>query len=176
MNNFKSSISVFLCTEIYISKFIRVSLIKILLRIFPSLKNRMIKMGRVKIYDNEIDLSNYYKITGPLISSTRYEGLGLFYGCVFLPLWLLIGKILSRTWNFDIIIYVFVVLSFVLPIIVLRKYVLNDDELKKYWKQMLVMPLSKRRKLILITCIIAIVLKSLFCLTWIICIPIINNM
>ena len=176
MNNFESSISVFLCTEIYISKFIRVSLIKILLRIFPSLKNRMIKMGRVKIYDNEIDLSNYYKIIGPLISSTRYEGLGLFYGCVFLPLWLLIGKILSRTWNFDIIIYVFVVLSFVLPIIIVEKYVLNNNELKKYWKQILAMPSYKRRKLILTTCMIAIILKTLICITYIVCIPIINKM
>lgn len=176
MNTFKSLISAFLCTEIYISKFIRVHFLKILLRMFPSLKNRMIKMGRVKMVDKEIDLSNYYKITGPLISSTRYEGLGLFYGCGFLPLWLLIGKILSRIWNLNILIYVFVVLSFVLPIIIVEKYVLNNNELKKYWKQILAMPSYKRRKLILTTCMIAIILKTLICITYIVCIPIINKM
>ena len=176
MNTFKSLISAFLCTEIYISKFIRVHFLKILLRMFPSLKNRMIKMGRVKMVDKEIDLSNYYKITGPLISSTRYEGLGLFYGCGFWPLWLLMGKILSRIWNLDILIYSSVVLSFVLPIVVIEKCVLNDNELKKYWNQIIAMPLYKRRKLILITCIIATVFKTIFCITYIVCIPIINNM
>lgn len=176
MNTFKSLISAFLCTEIYISKFIRVHFLKILLRMFPSLKNRMIKMGRVKMVDKEIDLSNYYKITGPLISSTRYEGLGLFYGCGFWPLWLLIGKILSRIWNLDILIYISVVLFSVLPIIVIEKCVLNDNELKKYWNQIIAMPLYKRRKLILITCIIATVFKTIFCITYIVCIPIINNM
>ena len=176
MNTFKSLISAFLCTEIYISKFIRVHFLKILLRMFPSLKNRMIKMGRVKMVDKEIDLSNYYKITGPLISSTRYEGLGLFYGCGFWPLWLLIGKILSRIWNLDILIYISVVLFSVLPIIVIEKCVLNDNELKKYWNQIIAMPLYKRRKLILITCIIATVFKTIFCITYIVCIPLINNM
>lgn len=176
MNTFKSLISAFLCTEIYISKFIRVHFLKILLRMFPSLKNRMIKMGRVKMVDKEIDLSNYYKITGPFISSTRYEGLGLFYGCGFWPLWLLIGKILSRIWNLDILIYISVVLFSVLPIIVIEKCVLNDNELKKYWNQIIAMPLYKRRKLILITCIIATVFKTIFCITYIVCIPIINNM
>ena len=176
MNALKSHINTFLCAELYISKFIRVHFLEILLRIFPSLKNRMIKMGRVKMVDKEIDLSNYYKITGPLISSTRYEGLGLFYGCGFLPLWLLMGKILSRIWNLDILIYISVVLSFVLPIVVIEKCVLNDNELKKYWKQILAMPSYKRRKLILTTCIIAIILKALFCITYIVCIPIINNM
>lgn len=176
MNALKSHINAFLCTEIYISKFIRVHFLEILLRMFPSLKNRMIKMGQVKMADKEIDLSNYDKITGPLISSTRYEGLGLFYGCGFLPLWLLMGKILSRIWNLDILIYISVVLSFVLPIVVIEKCVLNDNELKKYWKQILAMPSYKRRKLILTTCIIAIILKALFCITYIVCIPIINNM
>ena len=53
---------------------------------------------------------------------------------------------------------------------------LNNNELKKYWKQILAMPSYKRRKLILTTCMIAIILKTLICITYIVCIPIINKM
>lgn len=63
------------------------------------------------------------------------------------------------------------ILSFGIPLIVVENYVLKNDKWKKYWKQILTLPLSKRKNQIAVTCVTIILIMAIYCAIYALCIP-----
>lgn len=165
----KSFINKILCTELYLM-IVTLSPVKLFLKI-PFVKRQLIKSGYLKINGNDMDFSKYYDHLGTYVSSIHFYSRVVLHGCGVLPLWLLICQ--KTIINFGVagIAIVSVILSFGIPLIVVEKYVLKNDVWGMYWKQILLLPVSKRNKLIAITCIVVILFVIIYCAIYMLCIP-----
>ena len=163
----KSIINKILCAELYLWV-VCPSLMKLFVKI-PSVKQRMIKSGYLKIKDNVTDLSNYYYELGKTISIIHFHSKVVLHGCGFLPLWLLICKKTIVCLGLTGIAIISLILSFGIPIMVVEYYVLKNDIWKEYWKQIFALPQSKRRKIIAVACIVVILFIITYCVIFILC-------
>lgn len=137
----------------------------------PSVKRHLIKSGYIKINGNDIDFSKPYDHLSTYVSSIHFYSKVVLHGCGVLPLWLLICQKTIINLGVAGIAITSVVLSFGIPLIVVENYVLKNDVWRKYWKQILALPVSKRKKLIAITCIIVILFVIIYCAIYMLCIP-----
>lgn len=165
----KSFINKILCTELYLI-IVTLSPVKLFLKI-PSVKRQLIKSGYIKINGNDIDYSKYYDHLGTYVSSIHFYSRVVLHGCGVLPLWLLICRKTIMNFGAAGIAITSVILSFGIPLIVVENYVLKNDVWGKYWKQILALPVSKRKNLMAITCIIVILFVIIYCAIYMLCIP-----
>lgn len=165
----KSFVNKILCAELYLM-IVTLSPVKLFLKI-PSVKRRLIKSGYLKTKNNDIDLSNYYNHLSTYVSSIHFYSKVVLHGCGVLPLWILICQKSIIGFGSASIAVTSVLLSFGIPLIVIENYVLKNDVWEKYWKQILTLPLSKRKKLITVSCIIVILFVAIYCAIYILCIP-----
>lgn len=149
---------------------VTLSPVKLFLKI-PSVKRQLIKSGYIKINGNDMDFSKYYDHLGTYVSSIHFYSRVVLHGCGILPLWLLICRKTMINLGVAGIAITSVILSFGIPLIVVENYVLKNDVWREYWKQILALPVSKRKNLIAITCIIVILFVVIYCTIYMLCIP-----
>lgn len=165
----KSFINKILCTELYLM-IVTLSPIKLFVKI-PSVKRRLTKFGFLKLKGNVIDLSKYYDHLSTYVSSIHFYSKVVLHGCGALPLWILICQKTIISFGSAGIAISSVILSFGIPLIVVENYVLKNDVWEKYWKQILELPLSKRKNLIVATCVTIILFVAIYVAIYSLCIP-----
>ena len=144
--------------------------IKLFLKI-SFIKRRLIKSGFLKIKGNDIDLSKFYDHLSTHVSALHFYSKVVLHGCGALPLWILICQKTIKCFGLAGIAITSVILSFGIPLLVVEKYVLKNDVWEKYWKQVVTLPLSKRKNLIAVTYVIVILFLAIYCAIYALCIP-----
>lgn len=165
----KSFINKILCTELYII-IVTLPPVKLFLNI-PFVKQKLIRLGYLKIKGDVMDLSKYYDDKGKSLSVVHFYSKVVLHGCGTLPLWLLICQKTMISFGAASVAITSVLLSFVIPLIIVENYVLKNGVWEKYWKQILASTSSKRNYLIITTCIIVILFVVIYCAIYLLCIP-----
>ena len=101
-------------------------------------------------------MSKYYDYLGKSVSTIHFYSKVVLLGCGVLLLWIPICQKTIISLGSAGIALASVLLSFGIPLIVVENYVLKNDAWERYWKQMGTLPLSERKNLIAVSCIIVI--------------------
>ena len=131
----------------------------------------MIKLGLLQEKGDVLDLSKYIYHLGRSVSWLHFYSKVVLHGCGTLPLWILISQKTPLSLGAIGVAIISVLFSFGIPLVIIEHYVFRNIVWENYWKQIVSFPLSKRNRLITISCAILILFVALYCAIYLLCIP-----